>query len=47
MGSDVIGMMSGVGQGISILDKGGDCWRRGSFGVNLGHSVVTNGAFVA
>ena len=41
------GMMSGVGQGMGVLDGGGDCWRRwGSFGVNVGHPI-TSGDFVA
>jgi len=36
--------VSGVGRGMSVLDGGGYHWRwRGSFGVNLGHSIVTNG----
>ena len=41
-------VVNGVGRGRSILDGGGDCQRgRGNFGVNVGHSIVTNGDFVA
>jgi len=40
------GMVSGVDLGMGVLDDGGD-HRRGSFGVNLGHCIVTNGDFVA
>jgi len=37
-----------VGRGINVLDAGGDCQREGAIlGVNLGHPIVTNGAFVA
>jgi len=40
------GVVSGVGLGMSVLDFGGDRRRgRGSFGVNFGHPIVTNGAF--
>jgi len=42
------GMVSGVGQGMDVLDGGGYRQRRrGRFGVNLGHSVVSNGDVVA
>ena len=42
------GMVSGVGRGMGVLDGGGDRpRRRGSFGVNLGRPIVTNGDFVA
>jgi len=40
------GMVSGVGRGMGVLDGGGDRRRaRGSFGVNLGRPIVTNGDF--
>jgi len=40
------GVVSGVGLGMGVLDRGGDCRRgRGSFGVNLWRPIVTNGAF--
>jgi len=42
----LFGMVSGVSQGIGILD--GACYRRrrrDSFGVNLGHLIVTSGDF--
>ena len=40
------GMVSVVGRGISVVDGGGDYRRRrDSFGVNLGHSIVTNRDF--
>ena len=43
----LFGMVSGVGRGMGVLDWGGDHRRgRGSFRVNLGHSIVTNGDFV-
>ena len=41
------GIVSGVGQGMGVLDGGGDR-QRGSWavlGVNLGRPIVTNGAF--
>jgi len=43
------GMVSAIGRGIGVLDEGGDRQKgKGQFwGVNLGHPVVTNGAFVA
>jgi len=42
------GMVSGVGRGIGVLDGSGDRRReRGSFGMNLGRLIVTNGDFVA
>jgi len=42
------GVVSGVGRGMGVLDGGGDHRRgRGSFGVNVGHPIVTNGDFVA
>jgi len=40
------GVSNGVGRGMGVLDGGGD--RRsgmGSFGVNFGRPIVTNGAF--
>jgi len=38
--------VSGVGRGMGVLDGGDDRRRgRGSFGVNLGRPIVTNGAF--
>jgi len=38
-------MVSGVSKGMGVLDGGGDRRReRGSFGVNLGRSIVTNGS---
>ena len=38
------GMVSGVGQRMGVLDGGGECRReRGSFGVNLGRPIVTDG----
>jgi len=42
------GVVSGVGRGMGMLDGGGDRQRgKGSFGVNLGRPIVTNGEFVA
>jgi len=42
------GMVSWFGRGMGVLDGGGDRSRgRGSFGVNLGHPIVTSGDFVA
>jgi len=42
------GVVSGVNRGIGVLDRGGDRRRkRGSFGVNVGHLIVTDGDFVA
>jgi len=42
-----IEMVSGISQGMGVLDGGGDHRRRrGSLCVNLGHSIVTNGHFV-
>jgi len=44
----LFGMVSRVGRGMGVLDGGGDRQRgRGSFGVNLGHPIVTNGDFIA
>jgi len=41
------GVVRGVGQGMGVLDAGGDRRRgRASFEVNLVRPVVTNGAFV-
>jgi len=42
------GVVSGVGRGIRVLD-GAEIveGERGSFGVNVGHSIVTDGDFVA
>ena len=38
------GVVRGVSQGMGVLDFGGDHRRgSGSFGVNLGHPIVTNG----
>jgi len=42
----LFGMVTGVGQGIGILDGGGDRRRRAALGVNLGCPIVTNGDFV-
>ena len=40
------GVVRGVGRGIGVIDGGGDRRReRGSFGVNLGRPIVTDGAF--
>jgi len=40
------GVVRGVGRGTGVLDGGGDRRRgRGSFGVNFGRTIVTNGAF--
>ena len=46
MDPDAVGMVSGVGRGIDVLDGGG-CRRRGrdSFWVEFGRPVVTNGYF--
>jgi len=42
------GMMSGVGQGMGVLDGGGDRQRgRGILGLNLGRPTVANGDFAA
>jgi len=42
-----LGMVSGVGRGMGVLDGSGYCQRgRGSFGVNLWRPFVTNGNFV-
>jgi len=38
------GMISGVGQGIGVLDGSGR-QERGSLGVNLRRPIVTNGDF--
>jgi len=41
-------MVSGIGRGLGVLDRGGDQRRgRGSSGVNLGRPIVTNRDFVA
>ena len=41
------GVVSGVGRGMGVLDFGGDHRRgRDSFGVNVGHPIVTSGDFV-
>ena len=41
-------MVSGVGRMMGVLDADEDHrTRRGSFGVNEGHFIVTNGDFVA
>jgi len=38
------GMVSGVGRGMGVLDGGSNRRRgKGSFGVNLGRPIVTNG----
>jgi len=40
----LLGMMSGVSQGMGVLDLGGNHQRGGAvLGVNLGHPVVTSG----
>ena len=42
------GMVSGVGQGMDVLDGDGDRRREGTvLVVNLGHLIITNGDFVA
>jgi len=42
------GLVSGVGQGMGVLDGGGDRRRgRAVLGVNSGRPVVTKGDFVA
>ena len=42
------GVMSRVGRGMVVLDKGRNRQReRGSFGVNVGHPIVTSGDFMA
>jgi len=42
----LIGMVSGVSRGKDILDGSGDHRRgRAVFGMNLGHTIVTNGDF--
>jgi len=48
IGSMPFGLVSGVGRGMGVLDGSGD--RRSEeavLGVNVGHSIVTNGDFVA
>ena len=40
------GMVSGVGQGMGVLDRNGYCRREwGSFGVEFGRPIVTNWDF--
>ena len=42
------GLVSGVGQGVGVLDKVGDRRKiKGSFGVKLGRPSLTNREFVA
>jgi len=42
------GVVSGVKLGMGLLDFGGDRRRKGTvLGMNLGHPILTNGAFVA
>jgi len=41
-----LGMVSGVGQEMGVLDGGGDC-QRAVLWVNLGHPTVTNRDFDA
>jgi len=44
----LFGVVSGVGLGMGVLDFGRDRRREGVvLRVNLGHPIVTNGAFVA
>jgi len=44
----LLGVMSRVGRGIGVLDRGGYRRReRGRFGVKLGRLIVTNWDFVA
>ena len=39
-------MVSGVGQGMGVLDGGSDCQReRAVLEINVGHLIVTNGDF--
>ena len=41
------GVVSGVGRGMDVLDGSGDWSKgRGTFGVNVWRSIVTNGNFV-
>jgi len=41
-------VVSGVGREMGVLDAGGDRQRgRDSFGVYMGHPIVTRGDFVA
>jgi len=40
----LFGVVSGVDRRMGVLDRR---MRRGSFGVNVGHPIVTNGDFVA
>ena len=46
MDPDAVGMVSGVGQGMGVLDGVVIVEGKGSFGVNLGHPIITNGYFV-
>jgi len=42
------GMVSRVGRGMGVFNRGEDRRREGAvLGVNIGHSIVTNGDFVA
>jgi len=42
------GVMRRVGRGMGVLDEGGDRRREGAvLAVNVGHSIVINGDFVA
>ena len=44
----LFGMVIGVGREMGILDRGSYRRRgRGTFGVNLGHPIVTNGDYIA
>ena len=44
----LIGMVSGVGRGMGVLDEGGNRQNvRAVLGINLGRPIVTNGDFVA
>ena len=42
IGSDAVSVISEVGQGMSVLDGGYRRRGKGSFGMNLGHLIVTN-----
>jgi len=42
------GVVSGVGRGMGVLDKGGDGLREGAvLGMDVSRQLVTNGKFIA
>jgi len=41
------GAVSGVGQGMGVLDEADIVGERAVLGVNIGHPIVTSGDFVA